>query len=434
MTLLAGFPEAACTRALASTNEDASRALDWLLANPLDAANAAAGHPARPVIHSMGFEETMVQLALAQADGNEELAINLLLNGEVRPTAPAPASSAAASDGRAIFSMGFDAALVRRALRQANDREEVAVEILLTGSVADRDEVRRFGTAPSSWHGTREEHEAAMECSMEAYLLQVTPAFSSTTLLTHHCRWCGSSLSGGVRPNLQHHQEWLQSQLSSCRPAFDLEHPDAAYDAAQHAQYMISTFRSRHPGIRLRRGSQFTLRIARDRVVDSTVDHLAGVADDDMPDANDIKVEFEDQEGYDAGGLTDDWLSMFMLEAMNPFREPPLFLFPRQIDGLAEASCLRLNHSLHAFGMTAERERALMRTFGFVLAVCLKRGRYACNKYMLSKSLLQRLLGQDLPEGLLGLKEEFPEEYQVRLSPPTIQMCFHHHRHLLPAF
>ncbi len=128
----------------------------------------------------MGFEETMVQLALAQADGNEELAINLLLNGEVRPTAPVPASSAAATaDVRAIFSMGFDAALVRRALRQANDREEVAVEILLTGRVADRDEVRRFGTAPSSCHGTREEHEAAMECSIEAYMLQVTPAFSS---------------------------------------------------------------------------------------------------------------------------------------------------------------------------------------------------------------------------------------------------------------
>ena len=181
VTLHAGFPEAACARALASTNGDASRALDWLLANPLDAANAAAGHPARPVIHSMGFEETMVQLALAQADGNEEIAINLLLNGEVRPTATAPASSAAVSDGRAIFSMGFDDALVRRALRRANDREDVAVEILLTGSVAARDEVVPFGTAPSSWHGTREEHDAAMELSMEAYMLQVIPAFSSRT-------------------------------------------------------------------------------------------------------------------------------------------------------------------------------------------------------------------------------------------------------------
>lgn len=37
------------------------------------------------------------------------------------------------------------------------------------------------------------------------------------------------------------------------------------------------------------------------------------------------------------------------------------------------------------------------------------------SRYTLSKSLLQRLLGQDLPAGLLGLKEEFPEEYQVNL-------------------
>jgi len=176
------------------------------------------------------------------------------------------------------------------------------------------------------------------------------------------------------------------SQLAACRAAFDLqratiEEPAADYDAMQHMDFMIQTFHSRYPGIRfnVRRG-RFELDIDRDRVVDSTVDVIGSLDDDDMPQAGDLRVKFQDQDGYDAGGLTDDWLSMFMLEAMDPFRQPPLFLLPKQIDGMKEASCLRLNHSLHAFGVTAERERALMRTFGFVLGVCLKRGRFACNK------------------------------------------------------
>ncbi len=181
------------------------------------------------------------------------------------------------------------------------------------------------------------------------------------------------------------------------------------------------------------------------------MDQIGSLADDEMPDPDQIRIRFQGQDGYDAGGLTDDWLSMFMLEAMNPFRRPPLFLLPKQIDGMKEACCLRLNHSLHAFGITADRERAMLRAFGFVLAVCLKRGRFACNRcmppltrcifafaadimlmfcfnvslsYMLSKSLLQRLLGQDLPGGLLGLKEEFPEEYQVRCIACVRKTCF----------
>ena len=44
----------------------------------------SAGAPAAPaVIYSMGFDHDMVQHALAQAGGNEQLAINLILNGEV---------------------------------------------------------------------------------------------------------------------------------------------------------------------------------------------------------------------------------------------------------------------------------------------------------------------------------------------------------------
>jgi hypothetical protein len=233
--------------------------------------------------------------------------------------------------------------------------------------------------------------------------------------------------------------------MAACRAAFDQQHPGAEYAVEQHVEHLIRSLPERYPGIypdpvrydihdnhddlmedlermlyELANDDQGTLIIERDRVVDSTVDQIGCAPDEGTLDTTNISVRFRGQGGIDAGGLTDDWLSMFMLEAMDPYRQPPLFLLPRQMDGLKEACCLRLNHSLHAFGITADRQHAIMRTFGFVLAVCLKRGRFACNKYTLSKSLLQRLLGQDLPAGLLGLKEEFPEEYQVRLLPIVI--------------
>jgi hypothetical protein len=45
---------------------------------------SAASAPLAPaVIYSMGFDHDMVQHALAQAGGNQQLAINLILNGEV---------------------------------------------------------------------------------------------------------------------------------------------------------------------------------------------------------------------------------------------------------------------------------------------------------------------------------------------------------------
>ncbi len=159
-----------------------SRALDWLLANPSEA--AAAGLPARPVIYTMGFDEALVLLAMAQADGSEERAINLLLNGEVNDTAPAaPASTAAAAvaDDRLIFTMGFDAELVRRALRQARNREADAVELLLAGEVnedaGDEDEdendegdAEGDGAVPSAWEGSPEEFENAMDMSIHHYM------------------------------------------------------------------------------------------------------------------------------------------------------------------------------------------------------------------------------------------------------------------------
>ena len=49
--------------------------------------SAADAPAAPPTIHTMGFDQDMVQQALVQAGGNEELAINLILNEEVHDAA-----------------------------------------------------------------------------------------------------------------------------------------------------------------------------------------------------------------------------------------------------------------------------------------------------------------------------------------------------------
>ena len=97
------------------------------------------------------------------------------------------------------------------------------------------------------------------------------------------------------------------------------------------------------------------------------------------------------------------------------YRNLPLFLLPWQAEG--EASCLRLNHSMLAIGISEQQQQSIMRAFGIVLGICMKKGRYACNTYTLSKSLLQRLLKQDLPAGILPLSEEFPDAFRV-IPPP----------------
>ncbi len=131
----AGFPEAACSRALTACQSDVNRALNWLLANPAEV--AASGQPIRPVIYTMGFDEALVAQALRQAGGNEQLAINLLLNGEVENTASAAPGAApvAPGDDRMIFSMGFEPELVRRALVRARNAEDAALELLLSGAL-----------------------------------------------------------------------------------------------------------------------------------------------------------------------------------------------------------------------------------------------------------------------------------------------------------
>jgi hypothetical protein len=56
-------------------------------------ATAAGAPAASAVIYSMGFDHDMVQPALAQAGGNQQLAINLILNGEVHDVATASSSA-----------------------------------------------------------------------------------------------------------------------------------------------------------------------------------------------------------------------------------------------------------------------------------------------------------------------------------------------------
>jgi hypothetical protein len=66
---------------------------------------SSTGAPAAPaVIYSMGFDHDMVQHALAQAGGNEQLAINLILNGEVHDAATFSSSAASIAAPAVSFS------------------------------------------------------------------------------------------------------------------------------------------------------------------------------------------------------------------------------------------------------------------------------------------------------------------------------------------
>jgi hypothetical protein len=66
--------------------------------------SAAEAPAARAVIYMMGFDHDTVQHALAQAGGNEQLAINLILNGEVYDVATASSSVASIASRAVSFS------------------------------------------------------------------------------------------------------------------------------------------------------------------------------------------------------------------------------------------------------------------------------------------------------------------------------------------
>ncbi len=92
---------------------------------------------ARPVIFSMGFDEALVQRALSRTGGNEQDAIEILISstGQLHLDESSNLSSSRDTVLPVIFSMGFDDALVRRALASAGGDEQRAVELLLSGSV-----------------------------------------------------------------------------------------------------------------------------------------------------------------------------------------------------------------------------------------------------------------------------------------------------------
>ena len=87
------------------------------------------------MIYSMGFDEALVQRALARTGGNEQDAIEILIGGTGQLDLSPSLSSSRDASPPVIFSMGFDDALVRRALASAGGDEQRAVELLLSGRV-----------------------------------------------------------------------------------------------------------------------------------------------------------------------------------------------------------------------------------------------------------------------------------------------------------
>jgi hypothetical protein len=140
-----GFEEALVRLALAESGGDEARAVEALLTGSLSAEQMAAAavdvsdlSDARPVkmIFSMGFDEALVQRALAQAGGNEQGAIEILISGQLDPEESPSFSSSRDASLSVVFSMGFDDAMVRRALASAGGDEERAVDLLLSGRLA----------------------------------------------------------------------------------------------------------------------------------------------------------------------------------------------------------------------------------------------------------------------------------------------------------
>ena len=89
------------------------------------------------MIFCMGFDEALVQRALDRTGGNEQDAIEILISGTGQLHSDESPSSSSSRDAvlPVIYSMGFDDALVRRALASAGGDEQRAVELLLSGGV-----------------------------------------------------------------------------------------------------------------------------------------------------------------------------------------------------------------------------------------------------------------------------------------------------------
>jgi hypothetical protein len=72
-------------------------------------------------------------------------------------------------DDRMIFSMGFPADLVRRALRRTGDNEARAIEMLLQGDDGGEEEDGSSSGVPAEWSGSHSDFASVMHRTMEIY-------------------------------------------------------------------------------------------------------------------------------------------------------------------------------------------------------------------------------------------------------------------------
>jgi hypothetical protein len=124
-------PPAAAQTAPAS----AAAASEQTAAAAVDVSDLSDAHPVK-MIFSLGFDEALVRRALAQAGGDEQGAIEILISGQLHPEESSSLTSPCVAPLPVIFSMGFGDAMVRRALASTGGDEERAVHLLLSGRLA----------------------------------------------------------------------------------------------------------------------------------------------------------------------------------------------------------------------------------------------------------------------------------------------------------
>ena len=157
----------------------------------------------------MGFDEALVQRALTLTGDNEQDATEILIggtcsdSGQLHLDESSKLSSSREFDAvpPVIFSMGFDDALVERALASAGGDEERAVELLLSGLV------------PSSEKSFAAPADAAQSVPVGTFVPVPAPAlgsFVSATIPT------SASSSPPPPPVINFATEWLDEDGRVC--------------------------------------------------------------------------------------------------------------------------------------------------------------------------------------------------------------------------
>jgi len=97
-------------------------------------------------LRAMGFDGPEAEQALRQADGDIEVAVNMLVNGAVAPATESPAS-AGVDDSAAVemlVAMGFPADQAQRALNASAGDANAAAELLMQPVIEEFHAVRPF--------------------------------------------------------------------------------------------------------------------------------------------------------------------------------------------------------------------------------------------------------------------------------------------------